>query len=571
MEVGFNGRAMVQTDLFETRYPNLSFLLRFHEIGPISPKSEVVEIDYLEKLDVVYVYGLGLGATYPSLKRWLSENQERDLVFIEENLGAVAAFLQSEYASEILAHPQVHIRFNLNKKRLNAFLKECAESFPFENIGVFATPSNMGSRFYRLRLKLHRYTTIQHALFLENHYYNLFFNNLHENFYRMETAFNGNGLKGSFQKTPAIICGAGPSLANDIETLRTLNHQALIIAGGSAITVLSHHGIEPHFGMAIDPNEEEVKRFKEASTFEVPLLYATRLHPDIFQTRNGPHGYLQTGTGGAAEKWLEKKLQLQLPPLQEGFTIEALSVTTTAIEFAATLGCDPIILLGVDLAFTGGKTYASGVASFTSKKKEQEVRTGERLLRRKDIYGNPIQTLVKWVMESSAISTFAKCNPHIKVINATSGGMGFKDIPHAPLNDIKMPFSQDLYAKVHQLIQTHPLPVKKGKIKKHLKELKKSLLKAKQCIEMAHEELEKTKGTSKEPETGRLIFAQLELETLDAYTCFLKDPDQTFLPTLERRYRPPSWKEIDPTLKWHYLHAKWSAYEDLVSFYLRVL
>ena len=138
MEIAFSGEAMVQTDLLEPRYPNLSFLLRFQEIEPFLNREESVKIENLEKLDSVYIYGLGQGDSYRLLKAWLAENKERDLIFLEENLGALAAFLETEYAAEILANPQVHIRFNLDKRRLNPFLKECAESFPLENIGVFA-------------------------------------------------------------------------------------------------------------------------------------------------------------------------------------------------------------------------------------------------------------------------------------------------------------------------------------------------------------------------------------------------------------------------------------------------
>lgn len=558
---------MVQTDILEERYPNLAFLLRFQDVKPIPLLDETVKIPQLERLEVVYIYGLGRGGPFSDLKAWLAENRERDLVFIEENLGGLAAFLESENAAEILAHPQVHLRFNLDRRRLKAFLKECAESFPLENMGVFALPSYKGSRFYRLRLQLHRLTTIQHALYLENHYYNLFFKNLQANFFRMETAFSGNALKETFAGTPAIICGAGPSLEDALEPLRSLESRALIIAGGSAIPALSHHAIRPHFGMALDPNFEEVKRFKESSAFEVPLLYASRLHPDIFQTCNGPHGYLQTHTGGAAERWLEEKLELDTPPLQEGFSIEALSVTTTAIEFATTLGCDPIILVGVDLAFTGGKAYASGITSSAAQERKQDVRTAERLLKRKDIHGKTVHTLVKWVMEASAISTFAKRNPQTTFINATSGGLGFKHIPYRPLQKLAFPPPQDLYGKVHHAIQSHPLLLK-GKVKDQINFLKESLKEAKQYVHIAFEELEKTRGTSQDPETGRLIFAQMELETLDAYTCFLKDPDQTFLPLLKRKYRPPSWKEPGPKLKWQYLHSKWSAYQTLIQFYL---
>ncbi|MDJ0652146.1 MAG: DUF115 domain-containing protein [Simkaniaceae bacterium] len=573
----------MKTDVLQERYPSLSFLLRIGEVTPLpfplhkdpldKEIGEAIKSLKLETLEVVYIYGLGLGHYYFPFKKWLAENKERDLIFMEENLSVLKTFLDMEHAAEILAHPQVHIRFNLDKKKLSTFLEECAQSFPVEKVGVIALASYKKyyrSRFYRLRLKLHRQTTVAYALFHENRYYHHFIDNFIPNFQRLESSFDGNGLKDTFKGIPAIVCGAGPSLANDIETLRSLQENALIFAGGSAITALSNQGIIPHFGIAYDPNEEELKRFMAASSFETPILYASRVHPGIFTTCNGPSGYLHTQTGGWAEYWMENKLGLDQPSLQMGFTTEALSVTTGALQLACTYGCNPIILVGVDLAFTNHQAYMSGVVRSNGaglKKRKKDVRSSERLLSRKDIYGKPIATLVKWVMESATISTFAKNNAKFSFINATSGGLGCKNIPHTPLHEIPFSQSYDLYGMVHQAIETHPLSVPPGKVEEQFLLLRKSLEEAESYSAIALEELEKVKGKGIEPETGRLMFAQIELETLDIYTAFLRSHDASFTTLLHRKYRPNTWGEKAHSLKWNFLYSKWSAYKNLIQEY----
>ena len=573
----------MKTDVLEERYPNLSFLLRMDETAslPFSLHEDNLDKEVgkaikplkMEALEVVYIYGLGLGYYYFPFKEWLAENKERDLIFIEESLSVLKVFLEMEHAGEILSHPQVHIRFNLDKKRLTSFVEECARSFPVERMGIIALSSykkRHRSRFYRLRLKLHRQTTIEHALFHENRYYNHFIDNFIPNFYRMENSFDGNGLKDAFKDIPAIVCGAGPSLANDIETLRRLQERALIFAGGSAITALSHQGVIPHFGIAYDPNEEELKRFMAASSFEIPILYASRLHAGIFNTCNGPSGYLHTQTGGWAEYWMEDKLGLNQEPLQMGFTMEALSVTTAALQLACSYGCNPIILVGVDLAFTNNQAYTLGVMTSSSarlKKRKEEVRTSEKLLSRKDIYGNPISTLIKWVMESATISTFVKNNSDFTFINATSGGLGFKNVPNTLLHKLSFSCCYDLYGMVHQAIETHPLPIAPGKIEEQITLLRESLEKAESYIGIAFEELEKVKGKGVDPETGRLIFAQMELETLDAYIALLRSHDSSFAVLLNRKYRPNTWGKISYSLKWNFLYSKWSAYKNLIQEY----
>jgi len=240
---------MLTEEILDARYPNLNFLLRFGDDTPLPFPLHEGELDReisqvfaplsLEKLEVVYIFGIGLGHYYFPLKKWLADDCERDLIFIEEDLSALRAFLKMEHASEILSHPQIHIRFNMDKKRMSTFLGECACDFPVENIEMIACASykkHYRSRFYRMRLKLHRLTTVNHAIFIENLYYNLFFKNLLPNFNRFSGAFFGNRLKNQLRDVPAIICGAGPSLSKDIEHLRTLENSALIFAGG-----LCHH------------------------------------------------------------------------------------------------------------------------------------------------------------------------------------------------------------------------------------------------------------------------------------------------------------------------------------------
>ena len=576
---------MLTEEILDARYPNLNFLLRFVEESPLNFPLHQDRIDLevskataslkLDELELIYIYGIGLGYYYFPLKEWLTESPERDLIFIEEDMGALRAFLKMEHAAEILEHPQVHIRFNMDRKRLTHFLEECAQDFPVEKIEMIALSAykkHYRSRFYRMRLKLHRLTTVNHAVFIENLHYNLFFKNFLPNFQRFSGAFFGNHLKNQFKNTPAVICGAGPSLSKDFDRLRALENRALIFAGGSAITALSHQGILPHFGVAIDPNFEEYHRFKASSAFEIPLFYVNRLLPHIFNTCNGPHGYLHTMTGGRAELWMEEQLGIKGEALQEGFDLEALSVTTTAIQLACTLGCNPIILSGVDLAFTDNHSYTSGVVTesrvfFAERKKE--VRVSEKLLKRRDICGRPIETLVKWVMESSAISTFAKKNSAFQFINSTAGGLGFKAIPNKRLEEIAFPCSYDLRSKIHQVIETYKLSITSQQIDGKLSKIKESFQKAHSYVRTALAELKRVQGEDRDPETGKLIFAQMELESLDAYVCFLKDPDLTFHHVFNRKYRPSNWRQPDYQVKWDLLQSKWLAFDQLITFYLK--
>ncbi|MEM7175387.1 MAG: 6-hydroxymethylpterin diphosphokinase MptE-like protein [Chlamydiota bacterium] len=564
-------------DLLADRYPSLAFLLQIDEdktapLRELKAKEQWPAATAVANIDVLYIYGLGLGQGYDHFHSWLEANEQRQLVFIEEHLPALRFFLTTGLAPELLRHPRVHIRFSLDQKRVKHFAAECAADFPVEHIEVIASTSYKNSRFYRLRNLLLRATTVEHALVVEGLHYHLLAKNFFANYFHFSTASAANELAGKFRKVPAVICGAGPSLSDEIDQLRALDNRALVIAGGSAITALSQRGIVPHMAVAIDPNFEEYDRFRSSFAFEVPLFYVNRVHPRIFATCNGPLGYLHTLIGGTAEMWMEEKLKISSIPLKEGFDIEAMSVTTTAIELAYAMGCDPIILVGIDLAFTGRSSYIAGVVPNPALQVQQrtaETRVSEKLLRRKSRTGKSIDTLVKWVMEASAISRFAAKHRSVKWINATAGGLGFEKIPYRPLSAVAFDQTFDLRGRLAVAIEERRFSVKQKEINAAFKELRQSLrVAAKHCC-IACEELARTKDQREDPETGKLMFAWIEIEELAAYQALLKPAWLTLTRTLDQRY--PTMGALSQRESWarkrRILEEKWHSLNHLIAFY----
>jgi len=548
--------------LFLERYPEISFLLTYGSFSPYetvfsgamanAKKSEEGFFLYseqigeeiekwrasldLEGVDILYVYGLGRGYYYTAVKQWLKARPERALVFLEDDISVFDLFLKSELAEEILNNAQVHLFFAPSSKHWETVLEECAQKFPCDRIEVSALSSyakKWPRRLKQLRMQLMRNAASIQALMSEALYAHKLLENLLPNFKLWSKAFFGNGLKKKFQGIPAIICGAGPSLANAIPLLSTLENRALIFAGGSTIAALSNHGVEPHFGLALDPNAEEYPRLKSASCFEVPLLYANRLLPDVFTTCNGPLGYLKTDTGGSCEAWLEDKLGLEGAAIGPDLGREAFSVTTLAIALACEMGCNPILLNGIDLAYTGMQRYAAGVfpsSTIAEEQLKQAKRAPERFLRKKDIHGHPVYTLVKWVMESECIAAYAKQHPETTFINTSSGGLGFPKIPNQALPEAIAQFctaSFDLRAKVH--VQTQALHLKRitaDEIKRHFHDIQASL---QRCLKISGEMLEEFTSLREkiyEPsftlQTGKIILLESDFEEEIAFECLLQ-------------------------------------------------
>lgn len=409
----------------------------------------------IENVEVLYVYGFHESA-YEYLLPWLRENVERRLIFLEDDTGILARGLYLE-------DPQVEVEWLHGD-----ILQELAERYPAKCIEVIGLP---GKQTRKLRLQLLRRTTLSHALFIDRLHGYQPFQNFVLNLPHTKHAFYANRLR--FPNVPAIICGAGPSLQKDIETLRSLENKALIIAGGSAIAALSSVGIIPHFAMAIDPNLEEYRRLRNSFAFECPFLFSTRLFPGVFRTCNGPFGYMRTGIGGACELWLEEELGLTDPLIGEHLSDESISVTAICQAFAQHVGCNPIIFTGVDLAYTDGQRYAAGVSDEETKFKEIDDKksAADRILRRKDKQGNWVHTAVRWMMEGKSLAHYAKKHPEIEWVNATQGGLRIKGMKEGRLEDMK--FGElDLRKLVREQIAMHPMPKAEKDL---LGELKESL------------------------------------------------------------------------------------------------
>lgn len=445
------------SDLLSERYPELIFLLNFS-----SPYEAFLEEEFIPEfkaVEVFYIYGIGGSSAYPSLKKWILEQKTRRVVFLEDSLSAIERFLSSTYSGEILRDSQMFLSYleEPYKKKL----EEIVSSYPVEHIFIQATNSyRKRPEFEELCLHLLRITTVVHARtteILKSHY---ILANLMRNISRWPHSFLANRFQGQFINVPAIICGAGPSLLDAIGSLKNLHDRALILAGGSAITALSNQGVTPHLNIVADPNFEEFQRLKTASAYETPLIYATRVHPDIWNTCNGQMGYLVSDTGGVCEKHFENLLRIDHQAVGPELGMEALSITTLSLAFAVEMGCNPIVFVGVDLSYTGMQRYPEKVVAHSAvdpKTLEENMQASEKLLRRKNIKGEFVYTTVKWVMESECIASFAKKYKNCRFINATSG-LGFTDIENSSLEEVSADWKPiDLHAAIHQKMQLYQL------------------------------------------------------------------------------------------------------------------
>jgi hypothetical protein len=235
-----------------------------------------------------------------------------------------------------------------------------------------------------------------------------------------------NVFQNAFRGQPGIVISAGPSLRKNMHLLAEAKGRAVLCAVQTVLKPLLQRGIRPDFVTSLDYHAVSQHYFSDLGDLSDVYLIAepkvtwhvVDIYPGPVCLLDNPFAHLMVGERLAAR-----------PGLPAGATVAHL-----AFYFLRYLGCDPIIFVGQDLAYTGHVYYVPGVEMHQSWRSEinrfntLEMREWERLVRHRsilrvtrDIHGQDIYTdeLLFTYLEQ-----FEKdlAGTDRRIINATEGG-----------------------------------------------------------------------------------------------------------------------------------------------------
>ena len=340
-----------------------------HAPDPVAEAEEWFSSLNLRNIRVLVIFGVGLGYYYEAALQWLRSDPDHYLVFLENNLEVIKCLLRTERGSVIVHDDQVWLDY-LYTNPSSA-----------ENIAVIFAPME-----YTVTALTHYKITQSSTLMLIEELVDVmmngrkqilaeffgsktFYKNLFSNFALLSHSYFGNRLFGQFQNIPAIICGAGPSLAHSLPQLETLKDRALIFAGGTAMNAVNTTGLIPHFGVGVDPNAAQFTRLIMNQAFETPYFYRNRMYHDALNLIQGDRLYV-AGSSQPILHWIEERLGLIDEDIDTGY-----NVINFSLAIAAAMGCNPIVFVGVDLAYTDGLSYCPGILNHPLHEKKKFFRT----------------------------------------------------------------------------------------------------------------------------------------------------------------------------------------------------
>lgn len=322
-----------------------------HSITDINKESENLfeQLNIDKNLSIHFIYGLGLG--------YLSDK------YIEKAKGRVVVY---EPDIETLYYVLSAVDFSENFKTGRLYFASSYDEFDNILNLLFRYKTNVTVSYldyYKLyhKSEVETFTEfVQNRVQLIDHNFTFqvtncfsFFSRTLENVAKKFLLPMLTDYKDAFKGKPALIVSAGPSLNKNIELIKKYQDNAIIFCVGTALGTLYNNGITPDFVNVIERNNTKVLYdfpfSKDINFICETFTESSYLNIDFKQK------LLTASIETDDARWFLEKAGRELVHFETKGT-----VAYHALYSAYYLGCDPIILIGQDLAYTDGRCYAKG-------------------------------------------------------------------------------------------------------------------------------------------------------------------------------------------------------------------
>lgn len=234
-----------------------------------------------------------------------------------------------------------------------------------------------------------------------------------ENFKRNIVHYNEpvDVLKPQFAGKRVYIVAGGPSLDKNIDVLKKIDKNGILVTVGTVLKKLLNRGIRPDYVAFSDAKPNTFRQVEGICDAEIPMWGLSTTYWRFFTDYHAKH-YLVCQEGfEPAETFAKKKGY---------FLIETFgTVLAVAMNTAIQLGASEIVFVGLDLAFTGGKHHAEGMGHDAN-----QTYGGQRMV--PDIYGEMVPTGKNLDIYRKAIERKIEKTKGVRFIDATEGGARIK-------------------------------------------------------------------------------------------------------------------------------------------------
>ncbi len=408
-----------------------------------------VEAHVLEQaVNVIYV-GMGLGY---SIQRHVAAYPKkiRHIVIIERSVALCRMALAVTDLGHILGRPHVKLLLSPEPTEIADILADFRTDYAVHNVVTLPHPPSLSldEPYYKAALNeltnMMSYDQVNIKTAMEQRGLNQF--NLLSNLVAFWLGIKPRDVHQRFQGLPGIVIAAGPSLDKNVHELQRLNGRAVTFAVDTAQTTLKSAGFEPDFVVTCDPTPLNFSHFENVDDLGRSFL---AFHPECnhrIVEKYGMHPYFLP-LCDQQTVFLEHLIPQDGP---QDRVDRGMMVGQLAYNLARHMGCDPIIIIGMDLAFPrdGGTTHAKSAAvsrTVTAPDADSVSQVGSKegkaveesgSMRWVDGYdGQPVPTTDSFKTYIVDFENFIE-KTDARVINATGGGAKIHNAEQAPLAEV---------------------------------------------------------------------------------------------------------------------------------------
>ena len=393
---------------------------------------------------ITVLLGMGLGYTFKEF----AKRYEGKIILHEPNLEVLRiAFEFVDFSEELL-------RKNIVVTHTHEDLKAAYKLLFFRGYKFNFVPSNYYLNEDNANLQEITQKINNNHLLYEQNYNNLWKKNymwtnlLFKNIPYIVNSQDMHVLKDKFKNKTAVILSAGPSLDKNIENLKPYRDKVIVFCVGVAFKTAVKNGIIPDFVAVID-NRKEIIDIPEIS--EINLIASTNTYEGIFELK-AKRFFNHHNKNTPVCTWFAKIMGvLNIEDYQTAGT-----VAINCLYTAKLMGCDKIILVGQDLAYTDNKCYSqsstyadfsineSKLIEYANSNKnmdEEEINHKKEFLKKDLLYvrglnGKNLLTRPDYYTFILYFEEIAEqYGSEIKLINATEGGAYLKGYEHITLQE----------------------------------------------------------------------------------------------------------------------------------------
>ena len=254
--------------------------------------------------------------------------------------------------------------------------------------------------------------------------------NCYHNIHKCMKSNSIEEIRGKFEGYPAIIVSAGPSLDKNIHLLKEAQDKAVILTCDASWRACNKNGVRPDAIASIERELLTYQYYYENIEFpeDLVLVGPTVLHPKMVGGFKGKE-ILSTKINGGLDGWWAEFFE------NVSYVDQGMTCAGTAFSYARIAGCNPIVLIGQDLAFTDDRIH-SNLAHTEWEGENKKDTIGQEILTVEDIYGNLISTSEVYNLFRDWFETQTQLYPELKVIDATEGGAKIRGTEISTLKEV---------------------------------------------------------------------------------------------------------------------------------------